>query len=46
MNVLDTFARDAADAIWLDIGRIDDFESAQELDWDVQSPSFARVDAA
>ena len=34
------------EGIWLDIGRIDDFESAQELTWDVQSPSFARVDAA
>ena len=34
------------EGIWLDIGRIDDFESAQELNWDVQSPSFARVDAA
>jgi mannose-1-phosphate guanylyltransferase len=34
------------EGIWLDIGRIDDFQSAQELTWDVQSPSFARVNAA
>lgn len=34
------------EGVWLDIGRIDDFQSAQELTWDVQSPSFARVDAA
>ncbi len=34
------------EGIWLDIGRIDDFHSAQELTWNVQSPSYARIDAA
>ena len=34
------------EGIWLDIGRIDDFHTAQELDWDVQSPPFERVHAA
>lgn len=34
------------EGIWLDIGRLDDFHTAQELDWDVQSPSFERVHAA
>jgi NDP-sugar pyrophosphorylase family protein len=32
--------------IWLDIGRVDDFQVAQELEWDAQSPAFVRVDAA
>lgn len=34
------------EGFWLDIGRIDDFHTAQELDWDVQSPPFERVHAA
>ena len=34
------------EGVWLDIGRIDDFQTAQELDWDVQSPPFERVHAA
>jgi len=34
------------EGIWLDIGRIDDFQTAQELDWDVQAPPFERVHAA
>jgi mannose-1-phosphate guanylyltransferase len=34
------------EGVWLDIGRIEDFENAQELNWDVQSPAFVRVDAA
>jgi len=34
------------EGIWLDIGRIDDFQTAQELDWDVQAPAFERVHAA
>jgi len=34
------------EGIWLDIGRIDDFQSAQELNWDVLSPSFEHVHAA
>lgn len=34
------------EGVWLDIGRIDDFHTAQELDWDVQSPPFERVHAA
>lgn len=34
------------EGIWLDIGRIDDFHSAQELSWDAQSPPFERVEAA
>ena len=34
------------EGIWLNIGRIDDFQTAQELDWDVQAPAFERVHAA
>lgn len=34
------------EGIWLDIGRVDDFQAAQDLSWDVQSPSFVRVNAA
>jgi mannose-1-phosphate guanylyltransferase len=34
------------EGVWLDIGRIEDFENAQELNWDVRSPAFVRVDAA
>ncbi|CAN7631550.1 sugar phosphate nucleotidyltransferase [Pararhizobium sp. LjRoot235] len=34
------------EGMWLDIGRIEDFQTAQELDWDVQSPPFERVHAA
>ena len=32
--------------IWLDIGRIDDFQRAQELNWDAQVPARVRVNAA
>ena len=32
--------------MWLDIGRVEDFQKAQELDWDDQSPAFEVVAAA
>lgn len=28
------------DGLWLDIGRVEDFHKAQELDWDEQSPAY------
>jgi mannose-1-phosphate guanylyltransferase len=31
------------DGLWLDIGRIDDFQSAQALAWDEQPPAFEEV---
>jgi NDP-sugar pyrophosphorylase family protein len=31
---------------WLDIGRIDDFQTAQDLVWDVERPAFERENAA
>jgi mannose-1-phosphate guanylyltransferase len=34
------------DGLWLDIGRIEDFQSAQELAWDSQAPAFHVVAAA
>jgi NDP-sugar pyrophosphorylase family protein len=34
------------DGLWLDIGRVDDFQSAQSLAWDLDSPSFQIVAAA
>ncbi|MDW4549732.1 nucleotidyltransferase family protein [Defluviimonas sp. D31] len=33
------------DGLWLDIGRVDDFQSAQILDWDEQSPAHERLGA-
>ena len=36
----------AHDGLWLDIGRIEDFQSAQELAWDDQPPAFEIVAAA
>jgi NDP-sugar pyrophosphorylase family protein len=32
--------------MWMDIGRVEDFQSAQELVWDDQPPAFEIVDAA
>jgi len=32
--------------MWLDIGRVEDFQKAQELDWDGQSPAYEVVAAA
>ena len=29
--------------LWLDIGRVDDFHKAQEIDWDEQSPCLEAV---
>lgn len=34
------------DGLWLDIGRVDDFQAAQELDWDEQAPAHQRIYAA
>ncbi len=34
------------EGIWLDVGRIDDFNDAQEVSWDVDVPALVRVDAA
>ncbi|HET7802808.1 MAG TPA: sugar phosphate nucleotidyltransferase [Pseudolabrys sp.] len=34
------------DGLWLDIGRIEDFQNAQELAWDSQAPAFQVVAAA
>ena len=34
------------DGLWLDIGRIEDFQTAQELAWDDQLPAFEVVAAA
>lgn len=34
------------EGMWLDIGRIDDFQTAQDLTWDVEAPAFERVNAA
>ncbi|MGG5817785.1 nucleotidyltransferase family protein [Falsiroseomonas sp. HW251] len=31
------------DGLWLDIGRIEDFQTAQSLEWDEQSPAFEEV---
>jgi mannose-1-phosphate guanylyltransferase len=31
--------------MWMDIGRVEDFQSAQELAWDDQLPAFEIVDA-
>ena len=31
--------------MWMDIGRVEDFQSAQELAWDDQPPAFEIVDA-
>jgi mannose-1-phosphate guanylyltransferase len=31
--------------LWMDIGRVEDFQSAQELAWDDQLPAFEAVDA-
>ncbi len=36
----------AHDGLWLDIGRIEDFQIAQELAWDDQLPAFEVVAAA
>ena len=36
----------AHDGLWLDIGRIEDFQTAQELAWDDQLPAFEVVAAA
>jgi NDP-sugar pyrophosphorylase family protein len=33
------------EGLWLDIGRVDDFQSAQSLDWDEQSPAYERLGA-
>jgi len=35
----------AHNGMWLDIGRVEDFQSAQELAWDDQIPAFEIVDA-
>jgi NDP-sugar pyrophosphorylase family protein len=32
--------------MWLDIGRVEDFQKAQELDWDEEQPAFEMVAAA
>jgi NDP-sugar pyrophosphorylase family protein len=32
--------------MWLDIGRVEDFLKAQDVEWDEQSPAFARTVAA
>jgi mannose-1-phosphate guanylyltransferase len=34
------------DGMWLDIGRVEDFQKAQELTWDDQLPAFETVVAA
>ncbi len=34
------------DGMWLDIGRVDDFQAAQNLDWDEQAPAHQRIYAA
>lgn len=34
------------EGLWLDIGRVDDFQNAQELAWDNQTPAFQVVAAA
>lgn len=34
------------DGLWLDIGRVEDFQSAQDLSWDDQAPAFEIVAAA
>jgi NDP-sugar pyrophosphorylase family protein len=34
------------DGLWLDIGRVEDFQNAQELAWDDQPPAFEFVAAA
>ncbi len=34
------------DGFWLDIGRVEDFQTAQELSWDNQAPAFQVVAAA
>ncbi|MFL6180615.1 MAG: NDP-sugar synthase [Actinomycetes bacterium] len=31
--------------LWLDIGRVEDFHKAQEIDWDEQVPSLAAIEA-
>jgi len=35
----------AHNGMWMDIGRVEDFQSAQELAWDDQLPAFEIVDA-
>lgn len=32
------------DGLWLDIGRVEDFQSAQSLDWDEQAPAHERME--
>ena len=32
--------------MWLDIGRVEDFLKAQDVEWDEQSPAFAATVAA
>ena len=32
--------------MWLDVGRVEDFQRAQDLDWDEQPPAFEVVAAA
>jgi mannose-1-phosphate guanylyltransferase len=32
--------------MWLDIGRVEDFQKAQELNWDEERPAFEMVAAA
>jgi NDP-sugar pyrophosphorylase family protein len=34
------------EGMWLDIGRLDDFQTAQDLVWDIDTPAFERVNAA
>ena len=34
------------EGVWLDIGRIDDFQTAQELTWDVPRPKLVNMDGA
>jgi len=34
------------DGLWLDVGRVEDFQKAQELAWDDQPPAFEMVAAA
>jgi mannose-1-phosphate guanylyltransferase len=29
--------------LWLDIGRVDDFQKAQEIDWDEQAPALLQA---
>jgi mannose-1-phosphate guanylyltransferase len=32
------------EGLWLDIGRIEDFQAAQTLSWDEQAPPYERLE--